>query len=247
MQNLRISVITVCLNASKTIEQTILSIINQTYDNIEYIIIDGVSTDGTLDIIKKYESKISLCQSEPDNGIYDAMNKGLKLATGDFLIFMGADDVFYNENVIYKVASEIDNYDDIYYGSVIFKGTNTIHWGKFSRLKWASANVCHQAVFYPKVVYKQYNYDTSYVVCADYIYNLNLIKCAYQFKFINEIVTLFDITGYSSYALDEKFQKDFAGIMVKTVGVIPYIGGIFVRKIVFPIFDLIAKIRNRCQ
>ena len=114
MQNLRISVITVCLNASKTIEQTILSIINQTYDNIEYIIIDGVSTDGTLDIIKKYESKISLCQSEPDNGIYDAMNKGLKLATGDFLIFMGADDVFYNENVIYKVASEIDNYDDIY-------------------------------------------------------------------------------------------------------------------------------------
>ena len=244
MTDLKISVITVCLNASNTIEQTIQSVINQTYDNIEYIIIDGVSTDGTLDIIKKYESKISFWQSEPDNGIYDAMNKGLKLATGDFLIFMGADDVFYNNNVVHSVSAQIRNFNDIYYGNVVFKGTKIIHWGKFNKLKWATVNVSHQAIFYPKPVYKKYNYDTSYTVYADYVYNLNLIECAYQFEFINEIVALYDMTGYSSYALDEKFQKNFAGIMIKAVGVIPYIGGIFVRNIVFPVFNLIAKIKN---
>lgn len=100
MENLKISIITVSYNAAKTIEQTIQSVVNQTYDNIEYIIIDGGSTDGTVDIIKKYEDKIAYWVSEPDKGIYDAMNKGILKASGEYIYFLGADDWLYNESVM---------------------------------------------------------------------------------------------------------------------------------------------------
>ena len=91
-----ISIITVSYNAVKTIEQTISSVVNQSYSNIEYIIIDGGSTDGTVDIIKKYEDRIAYWVSEPDGGIYDAMNKGIKVATGDYIQIIGADDFLIN-------------------------------------------------------------------------------------------------------------------------------------------------------
>lgn len=87
----RVSIITVCYNAVSAIQRTILSVLSQTYENIEYIIIDGKSTDGTLAIIKKYESRIAFWLSEPDNGIYDAMNKAINNATGEWVLFMNAD------------------------------------------------------------------------------------------------------------------------------------------------------------
>lgn len=98
-----ISIVTVSYNAVLTIEQTILSVINQTYPNVEYIIIDGGSTDGTVDIIKKYEDKIAYWVSEPDKGIYDAMNKGVVVATGEWINFMNAGDIFTDGDVIDKL------------------------------------------------------------------------------------------------------------------------------------------------
>ena len=104
MNNPKISVITVCFNAVETIEETILSVINQTYSNIEYIIIDGASTDGTVDIVNKYRDKIACFVSEPDKGIYDAMNKAVKVAKGDWLFFINSDDVFINNECLQNVA-----------------------------------------------------------------------------------------------------------------------------------------------
>ncbi len=94
---MKISVITVSYNSVNTIEETMLSVLNQTYSNVEYIIIDGGSTDGTVDIIKKYSNKIAYWISEPDSGMYDALSKGFKKATGDILCWLNADDLFYKE------------------------------------------------------------------------------------------------------------------------------------------------------
>ena len=106
--NPKISIITVSFNAVKVIEETIVSVINQTYTNVEYIIIDGGSTDGTVDIIKEYADKISYWVSESDKGIYDAMNKGGIKALGDFLYFLNAGDSFYNKSSLMSVVKEME-------------------------------------------------------------------------------------------------------------------------------------------
>lgn len=116
-----ISVITVSYNAVLTIEQTILSVINQTYLNIEYIIIDGGSTDGTVNVIKKYADKIAYWVSESDKGIYDAMNKGIRMATGDVVGILNSDDFYTDENVLQTVADNFMNYSvDAVYGDIHF-------------------------------------------------------------------------------------------------------------------------------
>jgi len=111
----KLSIITIVYNNMHHIERTMLSILYQTYPNIENIIIDGLSTDGTVDIIKKYESRISKFISEKDNGIYDAMNKGLALATGDYVLFMNSGDEIYTKDTIANVFASAED-ADIYYG-----------------------------------------------------------------------------------------------------------------------------------
>ena len=120
-----ISIVTVSYNAVLTIEQTILSVINQTYPNVEYIIIDGGSTDGTVDIIKKYANKIAYWVSEPDKGIYDAMNKGGLKATGDFIQFLNAGDWFENEHVIEKIFKDWYKRVDVIYGDMIIRRSDS--------------------------------------------------------------------------------------------------------------------------
>ena len=98
-----VSVVTVVFNGEKYLEETIQSVINQTYDNVEYTLIDGGSTDGTVDIIRKYEDKIAYWISEPDNGIFDAMNKGADKATGEYIYYLNAGDVFYSRNTLFDI------------------------------------------------------------------------------------------------------------------------------------------------
>lgn len=120
-RSLKISVVTVTFNCDDFIEATIKSVICQTYSNIEYIIIDGGSTDRTIDIIEKYKNKIANFVSEPDNGMYDALNKGLALATGDLINFCNSDDLFYAPNIIQKVVDSyiMENFDCCY-GHAVF-------------------------------------------------------------------------------------------------------------------------------
>ena len=125
-----ISIVTVSYNAVLTIEQTILSVINQTYPNVEYIIIDGGSTDGTVDIIKKYANKIAYWVSEPDKGIYDAMNKGGLKATGDFIQFLNAGDWFENEHVIEKIFKDWYKRVDVIYGDMIIRRSDGVYYAK---------------------------------------------------------------------------------------------------------------------
>lgn len=117
---MRISIITVSYNSAGTIERTIKSVIQQDYGDVEYIVIDGGSTDGTVDVIRKYEKKIFFWLSEPDEGIYDAMNKGIRRATGEIIAFLNSDD-WYQKNILSEVAEQFqDNNTQIVCGDVYY-------------------------------------------------------------------------------------------------------------------------------
>src|SRR5574344_362751 len=115
-QNIKISIITIVYNDLKHIESTMLSVLNQTYQNIEYIVIDGASVDGTVEVIKKYAERLSYWVSEKDRGIYDAMNKGLRAATGDFVWFINSGDQVYDPATVENLVACIDNDTDVVYG-----------------------------------------------------------------------------------------------------------------------------------
>ena len=120
----KLTIITVTYNAERFLEPTIKSIAAQTYPNIEYVIVDGGSKDGTVDIIKKYPQVVTNYISEPDNGLYDAMNKGIKKATGDYLLFLNSDGYLYEQETLKKMAKSSVN-ANIIYGDIIFKGDQT--------------------------------------------------------------------------------------------------------------------------
>lgn len=205
-----ISVITVVFNAAATIEHTILSVITQSFDNFEYLIIDGGSTDGTRDIIAKYNNQIDLVISEKDRGIYDAMNKAVKLANGSFIYFIGADDVFSNKNTLEEVSAFLNSKHVVYYGDVLFKHQNRIYDGEFSSLKLATRNICHQCIFYPAQVFEKYPFKTDYKIFADYYLNILLFfNSSFTFNYINIVVAIFNDMGQSGQQiLDKNFEKD---------------------------------------
>ena len=183
--NMKVSVITVCYNAIRGIEKTIQSVISQSHDDIEYIVIDGGSTDGTIDVIQKYRDKIAYFVSEPDGGIYDAMNKGIRMATGDVVGILNSDDFYTSDDALQKIAdafeeNDIDatygdihfvNDDDLtkmvrYYSSAVFKRS-------FMRFGLMPA---HPSFYCKREVYEKYGaFDTSYRIAADFENLLRLI------------------------------------------------------------------------
>jgi glycosyltransferase involved in cell wall biosynthesis len=219
MFHIKITVITVVRNGEKTLEQTILSVINQTYKNIEYIIIDGGSTDGTVDIIKKYEQHLACWVSEPDKGIYDAMNKGIEKATGDFLFFLNSGDFLFENSTLTKIVKKM-KCNVVYYGEVYMSGTRKLYWGKFSRIKLAIKNICHQSIFYPISVYSKYHYDLQYKMLADYHYNISIYS-QIKFIYLNETIAFYDPYGISSIQEDIKFKQDVNSLILKNLGFLP--------------------------
>ncbi len=179
MKTPHVTIVTVCYNAVDTIEKTIKSIVTQSYPNLEYIIIDGASTDGTQDIIKIYENHLTHYQSEPDNGIYDAMNKGIQIATGDWINFMNAGDYFYDENAIKKIIPNIvetQNFASLRYCDVFVQKKNELKIRKHKPILQYGLynNVCHQAVFYNLKKIGKFQFDTQYKISADFDFLLKL-------------------------------------------------------------------------
>lgn len=172
---MKISVVTVCYNAADCIEHTILSVLNQTYPDIEYIIIDGGSTDGTVDIIKQYTGRLAYWISEPDKGIYDAMNKGIAVATGDYINFMNAGDSFAHNSTISDIVYQITEDADIAYGDTFFKFRTQCMLRKPLSLPAMSKKppFCHQSTFIKSKFHKKHLFDTSYRIVADYNFFYN--------------------------------------------------------------------------
>jgi glycosyltransferase involved in cell wall biosynthesis len=200
------SVVTVTFNSNKFLKNAIISIINQTYDNIEFIIIDGGSTDGTINIIKKYEDKIDYWISEPDKGIYDAMNKGIDFAKGEWIAFLNSDDIYSSNNTIDVFANAICKNPtiELFYGkvAVIEKGRFLYYAGRqiTSRDYWYPTKcMCHQAIFFKREVFNRFG-KFEIIANGGISDNIWLVNFFYfqqgKALFINEVVSNFSCGGY---------------------------------------------------
>jgi glycosyltransferase involved in cell wall biosynthesis len=201
----RISIIIVTYNAVEYLQNCLNSIYAQQYPAIDIIVIDGSSTDGTVEVLQNNSSRIHFWVSEKDNGIYDAMNKALQHITGRWIYFLGADDILLP--AFSDMVMQLKQPDTIYYGNVLADGIKRS--GLISPYYMAKGGIYHQAIIYPKTVFNIYTYNTKYKIAADYALNMRLYKDEnYKFIYIDMIIASYNHTGISSRIVDEVFEKD---------------------------------------
>ena len=224
MLQLTFSIITITYNAVRLVEQTLLNVLSQSYPNIEYIVIDGGSTDGTVDIIKRYESGLAYWVSEPDKGIYDAMNKGLQKATGDYVWFINAGDSLCSSDTVQSVVSRLQKRKTL--PDIIYGETNIVDEERRSlglrrlraprKLSWKSFRmgmlVCHQS-FIPKRAVAPL-YDLQYRYSADFDWCIRCMKQARSFCNTHLILSDFLDGGTSTTQRKASLRERYA-IMCK--------------------------------
>lgn len=211
MNNPLFSIITICYNAEATLEKTIQSVLAQTYPNVEYIIVDGASKDNTLAIINRYRPQLSKVVSEPDKGLYDAMNKGIGLATGNYLCFLNAGDTFFSANTLQEMVATLpaDKQPDVIYGETALVDAE----GQFVRMRrlqtpevltWRSFRqgmlVCHQAFFARRELVPLY--DLQYRFSADFDWCIRIMK---QSRLLHN--THLTVVNYLDEGLTTRNQK----------------------------------------
>jgi len=194
------SIVTVVYNGQKHIEQTIQSVLSQKGNDIEYIIVDGKSTDNTLSIIKKYEDKIDYWISEKDNGIYNAMNKGIDLCTGKYIGFINADD-WYEENIFDKLVQKTKSNPDYIVGDVkiVNKKLEYVNSLKLDIKNFKrTMPFGHPALFVKKEILNKYKFDEKYKIVSDYDFCIKLILNEYRFEYLPAFVSNFRLGGVSN-------------------------------------------------
>ena len=221
---MKVSIITVCKNSAQQIEDAMLSVFNQDYPDIQYIVIDGKSTDGTLEIIENYQKKIDIVISESDSGIYSAMNKGLQYTDGVLVYFLNSDDSLYDDRVISDVVTEFrkNQNNAVIYGNVAIKLN-----GKPQILKYKNLNkryfykntICHQAIFIQKDLYKNTigGFDEKYPIHADVDWIMRAyLKHKVNFSYFDRNICNYSSEGFSSNPLyAEKYKYDRQEISAK--------------------------------
>lgn len=202
-----LSIIIPTYNSSKTLMFCLNSIINQSMKNFEVLIIDGNSTDTTLNIAKSYDDERIKIISEPDKGIYDAMNKGIDIAKGEWLYFIGSDDKLYNNNVFEEVIKYNSQFIDVIYCNVCVE--SQIIGKEYNIDTLLSKNICHQSIFFKhKVFLKIGNYKKVYLAAADWHHNIRWMKeKQIKSKYVNQIVAFYNPYGFSSRTDDKLFHQ----------------------------------------
>lgn len=198
----KISVITVTYNAAGYLEDTISSVLSQDYENVEYILMDGASTDGTLDIANRYRKYIDVIISQPDLGVYDAMNKGVALATGELINFMNAGDRFYQTHTVANVA-EISGECDLIYGDTIldFSSYTKLIKAKHSRVIW-KGNVCtHQSLFTKRKLLLDHPFKQELAIHADYEFMLWAVSQGVKICSCNRVISVMNPDGISRQSM----------------------------------------------
>jgi glycosyltransferase involved in cell wall biosynthesis len=228
-KNTLISIVIATYNAGSQLQECLASIDQQAYDNIEILIIDGGSTDNTIEIVKKFSGRKSITWlTEKDQGIYDALNKGIKLAKGDWLYFMGADDRLLPG--FSELASKLKDPNTIYYGNTHEKydpenkPSFTILTGEFSKYRLAKYCINHQAIIYPASAFEKYGYNVKYKVFADYALNLALWgDNNFNREHHSLTIVSYDMTGFSSLNEDIVFKQEKAALIKMNLGWIIYL------------------------
>jgi len=222
-----ITVVTAVFNGCDFIEKTIQSVIKQTYQNIEYIIIDGGSTDGTLDVIKKYGNKIDYWVSAPDKGIYDAMNKGIARAKGDWIYFINAGDSLFSVKTLENLKLDsLSSSTDVLYGNINIIDPQT-GLASFHNMQeiidinfLIKSNICHQALIYKTKLFVNFKgYDAMYQICADYDKLLQLFLAGKLIKKINLTICNYLEGGRSrkSYVISHMERLDIINLRLKSL------------------------------
>ena len=195
----RYSIITVNRNNADGLKKTIVSVINQTYDDYEYIIIDGNSTDDSVKVIKQFSDKVTYWISEPDGGIYNAMNKGISVSTGDYLLFLNSSDVFYDERVLELVDKNHHNCDLIIGRESLGGASPTVFNLKvITMMSLFQKPLPHQATFINRKLFINTRYDEKYKIVADWkfwIQKIIIENCSYEY--IDVVIDVFDMNGVS--------------------------------------------------
>lgn len=229
----KLSVITIVYNNARDIERTMLSVLGQTHGNIEYIIVDGLSNDGTLQVIEKYKHRVSKFISEKDNGIYDAMNKGLALATGDYLVFMNSGDEFYDSQTVAAVFAAADD-ADIYYGETEMIADNGESLGQRRhkaprQFTWRGfkygMSISHQAIYVKRTIAEPY--DRQYELSGDIEWIIRAAKKAKKIVNVNRYVAKYLVGGMSKTKHRQSLQERF-NIMKQYYGLVPTVFNHFV-------------------
>lgn len=210
--NIKFTIITVCYNEEKTIQATMESVLKQRWPFLEYIIMDGASTDATLEIIQQYAQRDDRIQffSEKDNGIFNAMNKGISHAKGDFILFLNSGDVLHGEDVLDKVAGVAVG-ADIVIGDVAFKSETGLSEHSYAIGKELrenlekGKNVCHQVIFASKMSLKD-GFDEQFQMCADYDWLCRQVSAGRKIVKVNTVVTDFDVHGVTNQVQHQKLH-----------------------------------------
>lgn len=248
---MKISIITVCYNSAATIEKTINSVAEQIYEDIEYIIIDGNSNDGTLSIIKNYDQLCDKWISEPDKGLYDAMNKGIEIATGEIIGILNADDVFMDNSVLSKVS-------DVFIQNPHIEATigNVIQFNKqgmitrfYSSKNWQPNKLKigfmppHPSIFFKKTVFTTFgNYKLNYKIGADYEFIVRVfLKNKIEWSYSNLTTTKMLVGGLSSSGISS--YKKISSEIIKSLkeNNIKYFSFLIQFRIVWKIKELLLK------
>lgn len=219
----KISVVTVVYNSVHNVEETLLNVIGQTWGNLEYIVIDGGSTDGTVDVIKKYTDKITFWISEKDKGIFDAMNKSLQYVTGEYVLFMNAGDTFVSHSTVENVFSQDVSDADLIYGDTYVLNHLGYKLGKADAIYshnpspqamvFLSQGFCHQSLFTKTEVLKTIRFNTKYPIGADYDTTAKVyFKGNHKLHYVGFPVAVFDdrTGGASHYKIKKMYQERYA-------------------------------------
>lgn len=211
---MKFSIIIPTYNSDKSLSKSLDSVLIQKFSDYEVLIIDGDSNDDTLDIIKSYDNKFSnrlRWIGGEDFGIYDAMNKGVDLAKGEWLYFLGSDDFLFNENVLGEVARETDGDVDVVYGNVVIENDSRTYDGEFTLEKLIEKNISHQAICYKKRVFDLLGkYNMKYKTLADWEFNMRWMNAHdITSRYVNIIIANLSKGGASKKIFDNKFYEDF--------------------------------------